>query len=156
MCKSSVSSQPLCRPLQNWEAEVFPHLFWPVLPPSTSIPLPCRAQARRAKKALVSIFVVKSCFQKHASKTQLIPSILVPVTCRGEVWIQTSAGSLFFHLPGRPGLHQVRSPARNEHGVFCLKWEADSVEPLYLNKPAGCPLVISDVNLYGIVKLYLF
>ncbi|XP_068878529.1 uncharacterized protein [Aphelocoma coerulescens] len=33
-------------------------------------------------------------------------------TCRGEVWIQTSAGSLFFHLPGRPGLHQDQIPCQ--------------------------------------------
>ncbi|XP_068878521.1 uncharacterized protein [Aphelocoma coerulescens] len=57
---------------------------------------------------------------------------------------------------GDLGCTRIRSPARNERGVFCLKWEADSVEPIYLNKPAGCPLAISDVNLYGIVKLYLF
>lgn len=104
----------------------------------------------------MSIFVAKCCFQKRAAKPQLIPSILVPVTCRREVWIQTNAGSLFFHLPGIPGLQQVRSAASSDRGAFCLIWEADSVEPICLNKPAGCPLAISDVNLYGIVKLYLF
>lgn len=155
MCKSPVSSQPLCRPLQNWGAELLPYPSWPVLPPSASIPLLCSAQTRRAKEAL-GIFVAKCCFQKHASKIQLIPSILIPVTCRRDVWIQTSAGSLFFHPPGIPGPLQVRSSARSEHRAFCLSWETDSVETIYLNKPAGCPLAISDVNLYGIVKLHLF
>lgn len=66
----------LCRTGDN--TELLPHPSWPVLPPSASIPLPCRAQARRAKEELVSIFVAKCCFHKHASKTQMIPVCFVP------------------------------------------------------------------------------
>lgn len=57
-------------PVQNWRGELLPHPSWPVLPSSASIPLLCRAQARRAKETFVSIFVAKCCFQKHASKPQ--------------------------------------------------------------------------------------
>ncbi|TRZ18203.1 hypothetical protein HGM15179_008869, partial [Zosterops borbonicus] len=69
-------------------------------------PSSVQSPGQESQGNICEYFCGKVLLSETCIKATVIPSILVPVTCRREVWIQTSARSFFFHLPGIPGLQQ--------------------------------------------------